>query len=110
MLKARDANSTKIVSRTDQPSATPVERTLCRGFVVHRGLREDHPDFFRIGSRLVIVASIPLAIGISGDVAVVFFKTTDDAIVALSAGAIALLVLLGFWLVYPLWQRVRYPA
>ena len=39
---------------------------------------EDDPEFFNIGSRLVIAASIPLAIGISGDVAVVFFKTTGD--------------------------------
>ena len=45
---------------------------------IHRlGLSgEDDPEFFKIGSRLVIAASIPLAIGISADVAVVFFKTT----------------------------------
>ena len=63
---------------------------------------EDDPEFFNIDSRLVIVASIPLAIGISGDVAVVFFRTTGDTIIALSAGAIALLALLAFWLAYPL--------
>src|SRR3954468_196949 len=39
---------------------------------------EDDPDFFKIGSRLVVVASIPLAIGISADLAVVFFKTTNS--------------------------------
>ena len=71
---------------------------------------EDDPEFFDIGSRLVIAASIPLAIGISGDVAVVFFKTTGNTGVALSAGAVALLALLAFWLVYPLWHRARYPA
>jgi uncharacterized protein DUF6328 len=71
---------------------------------------EDDPEFFNIGSRLVIVASIPLAIGISGDVAVVFFKTTGDTVIALSAGAIALFALLAFWLAYPLWHRVRQAA
>jgi len=35
---------------------------------------EDDPAFFRIGSRLVIAASIPLAIGIAADVAVVFLR------------------------------------
>jgi hypothetical protein len=59
---------------------------------------EDDPEFFSIGSRLVIAASIPLAIGISGDVAVVFFKTTGDTAIALSARAIALFALLAFWL------------
>ena len=69
---------------------------------------EDNADFFRIGSRLVIAASIPLAIGISSDVAVVFFKTTESISAALSAGAAALLALLGFWLAYPLWHRIRF--
>jgi membrane protein YdbS with pleckstrin-like domain len=69
---------------------------------------EDDPEFFNIGSRLVIAASIPLAIGISADVAVVFFKTTENTITALSAGAIALVALLAFWLVYPIWHRARF--
>jgi hypothetical protein len=71
---------------------------------------EDDPGFFDIGSCLVIAASIPLAMGISGDVAVVFFKTTEDTVIALSAGAIALLALLAFWLAYPFWHRVRHAA
>jgi hypothetical protein len=71
---------------------------------------EDDPVFFEIGSRLVIAASIPLAIGISGDVAVVFFKTTGDTIMALGAGAIALLALLAFWLAYQLWRRAQHAA
>jgi hypothetical protein len=68
---------------------------------------EDDPEFFNIGSGLVIAASIPLALGISADVAVVFFKTTDDTFVALSAGVLALVSLLAFWLVYPIWLRAR---
>jgi hypothetical protein len=54
-----------------------------------------------IGFRLVIAASIPLAIGISADIAVVFFKATDDTIMALSAVTVALIALPAFWLAYP---------
>ena len=71
---------------------------------------EDDSEFFKIGSRLVIAASIPLAVGISSDVAVVFFKTTESTAVALGAGAAALFALLGFWLAYPLWRRVRHAS
>jgi len=66
---------------------------------------ENDPDFFKIGSRLVVIASIPLAIGISADLAVVFFKTTNSITAALASGLIALLALLGFWLIYPIWHR-----
>jgi len=66
---------------------------------------EDDPDFFKIGSRLVVAASIPLAIGISADLAVVFFKTTNDATAALASGLIALVALLGFWLIYPISRK-----
>jgi Family of unknown function (DUF6328) len=71
---------------------------------------EDDPEFFEIGSRLVVAASIPLAIGISADVAVVFYKTTGNTVIALSAGAISLFSLLAFWLAYPIWHRARYSA
>jgi hypothetical protein len=76
---------------------------------VHRiGFRgEDDPAFFRIGSRLVIAASVPLAIGIAADVAVVFFKVTESAMSASIAGTAALCALLAFWLAYPAWRRNR---
>jgi hypothetical protein len=74
---------------------------------VHRiGFRgEDDPAFFRIGSRLVIAASVPLAIGIAADVAVVFFKITESTMTASIAGTTALCALLAFWLAYPAWRR-----
>ncbi len=62
---------------------------------------EDDPIFFRIGSRLVVAGSIPLAAGIAADVAVVFFKATESTNVAASAGVASLVVLLGFWLLFP---------
>jgi hypothetical protein len=65
----------------------------------------DDPDFFRIGSTLVIAASLPLAMGISAGIAVVFFKVTENTGSAALAGGIALFLLLGIWLAYPLWRR-----
>lgn len=68
---------------------------------------EDDPLFLRIGSRLVVASSVPLAAGIAADVAVVFFKATENEVAALTAALAALVVLLGFWLGYPLWLRSR---
>lgn len=66
---------------------------------------EDSPDFFRIGSHLVVAASIPLAIGIAADVSVVFYKAIDSEVTAASAGVGALAILLGLWQFYPFWHR-----
>src|SRR5215216_5937534 len=57
---------------------------------------EDDPVFFRIGSSLVIAGTIPLAIGIAANLAVVFFKAMESANIAAAAGVGALVVLLGF--------------
>jgi hypothetical protein len=59
---------------------------------------EDDPTFFRIGSWLVVAGSIPLAIGIAADVAVVFYKLIENSGAALAAGLAALIVLIGLWL------------
>jgi len=64
---------------------------------------EDDPDFFVIGSRFVVAASVPLAIGIAADVAVVFFKAVGSETVAMASGAASLAALLGLWLAYPFW-------
>jgi Family of unknown function (DUF6328) len=66
---------------------------------------EDDASFFRIGSKLVVSSSIPLAAGIAADVAVVFFKVSDSTGSATVAGCVTLCVLLGFWLGYPVWRR-----
>jgi Family of unknown function (DUF6328) len=66
---------------------------------------EDDASFFRIGSALVIAASIPLAAGVAADIGVVFFKVTESMGSASIAGATALCVLLGVWLGYPIWRR-----
>ena len=74
---------------------------------VHRiGFRgEDDPTFFRIGSRFVVIGSVPLAIGIAADVAVVFYKAVGNESVAIAAGLMSLLTLLGLWQGYPFWRR-----
>jgi hypothetical protein len=66
---------------------------------------EDDPAFFRIGSWLVVAGSIPLAVGIAADVAVVFYKVIENGGAALAAGLAALIVLIGLWLGYPTWYR-----
>jgi hypothetical protein len=66
---------------------------------------EDDASFFKMGSALVVAASIPLATGIAADIAVVLFKVTDSMVDALASGCLALFVLLGVWLVYPIWRR-----
>ena len=65
---------------------------------------EDDEDFFRIGSRLVMAAPLPLAVGIAADVFVVYYKVSESSTAAVSAGILALLVLLWFWYGYPLWR------
>lgn len=79
---------------------------------LHRiGFRgEDDPRFFEIGSRLVVAGSIPLAVGIATDVAVVFFKAVGSGGIAGTAGLLSLTLLLGFWFGYPLWLRRDHPG
>jgi hypothetical protein len=67
---------------------------------------EDDEDFLRIGSRIVVAATWPLAIGITADVAVVFYKVTSSAGASTAAGILSLCVLLGMWFAYPAFQRM----
>jgi hypothetical protein len=71
---------------------------------------EDDASFFSIGSALVITASVPLAAGIAAAVAVVFFKVTESMLDAVVSGCLAISVLLGVWLAYPLWRRTKSAA
>lgn len=66
---------------------------------------EDDKSFFKIGSALVVAASMPLASGIAADIAVVFFKVTESMFDAVASGCLSLFVLLGAWLAYPVWRR-----
>ena len=66
---------------------------------------EDDEGFFRIGSRLVISAAFPLAVGIAAEVYVVFFKITSAAASSAMAGAGAFSVMMAVWFAYPTWRR-----
>ena len=66
---------------------------------------EDSPRFLRLGSAFVIAGPAFLAAGIAGEVYVVFLKALSSPAVAVTASIAALLVLAGFWYVWPLTLR-----
>jgi hypothetical protein len=68
--------------------------------IVYAG--EDSQDMHRVGSALVTAATVPLALGLVGDVYVVITKIVGTPTAGLIAGSLALVVLIGFWHVYPL--------
>ncbi len=63
---------------------------------------EDSEKFFRLGSRIVVAASIPLAAGTAADVYVVFVKVIESQGAALAIAVAALFLMLGLWFVMPL--------
>jgi hypothetical protein len=71
---------------------------------------EDDKAFFRIGSRLVVAATLPLAIGISADVFVVYYKVSGNMSLSGIAGIVAFCLLTGIWYGYPLWRSIEKPA
>jgi Family of unknown function (DUF6328) len=68
--------------------------------IVYAG--EDSQDMHRVGSALVTAATIPLALGLVGDVYVVITKIVGTPTAGLIAGSLALVVLIGLWHAYPL--------
>ena len=68
--------------------------------IVYAG--EDSEDMHRVGSVLVTAATVPLALGLAGDVYVVVTKIIGSPTAGLIAGSLALVLLIGLWHVYPL--------
>src|ERR1700682_6605964 len=64
-------------------------------------------EFFKIASKILIAAALPLAAGISADVFVVFYKITESPVVASPIGVVAFGLLIGFWYAYPLWRAAE---
>jgi hypothetical protein len=62
---------------------------------------QENEDFLRLGSKLVTVALVPLAIGLALDFFVALMKLTSSLSLALTGGATALLLLLGLWYAVP---------
>jgi Family of unknown function (DUF6328) len=67
--------------------------------IVYAG--EDTQDMYRVGSMLVNGATLPLALGLAGDVFVVIAKIAGSYVVGILAGSITLMLLIGLWYVYP---------
>jgi Family of unknown function (DUF6328) len=69
---------------------------------------EDHEEMYRTGSILVTLATLPLAIGLAGDLYVVMAKIADSSAAGLAAGAGGLVVLLALWYGIPLAAKARH--
>jgi len=67
--------------------------------IVYAG--EDSDDMHRVGSMLVPAATVPLALGMAGDIYVVIGKIIGPT-TGLTAAALGLVILTGLWYGYPL--------
>jgi len=68
--------------------------------IVYAG--EDSPDVYRVGSALVTGATLPLGLGMAGDVYVVIAKISGSVAIGSFAGGLAFLLLSALWYGYPL--------
>lgn len=68
---------------------------------------EDSEEMHRVGSWLVTAATVPLAIGLTGDVYVVITKIAASSAVGAIVSAATLLLLVGLWHVLPITVRLR---
>ncbi|HWB51120.1 MAG TPA: DUF6328 family protein [Stellaceae bacterium] len=66
--------------------------------IVYEG--EDCPEMYRIASTLITLATVPLALGLAGDVYVVVAKIAGAG-VGIAAGLGTVMLLLGLWYAYP---------
>jgi hypothetical protein len=66
---------------------------------------EDTPQFFRLGSRFVIAAPAALAFGITGDLFVASYKSTDSIELATGIALAALVALASLWFAIPLYLK-----
>jgi hypothetical protein len=73
--------------------------------IVYKG--DDTEDMYRTGSRFIAAASVPLGLGITGDVYVTIERIFHSPAIALAAGVLAFVVLFGLWIGYPLMARQR---
>jgi hypothetical protein len=69
---------------------------------------EDTQSFFRMGSWFVIVAPIPLALGIAGDLYVATSKASESAALGTVLALVGLGVLAALWYALPFALRARH--
>jgi hypothetical protein len=68
--------------------------------IVYAG--EDTQDMYEVGSALVTMATVPLALGLADDIYVVIAKIAGSSAAGWLAGALGLITLIGLWHAYPL--------
>jgi hypothetical protein len=68
---------------------------------------QDTEEVHHVGSLLITSATVPLALGLAGDVYVVLAKITGSSEVGGLIAAITLLFLVGLWHAFPLFRRRR---
>jgi hypothetical protein len=73
--------------------------------IVEQGEETEH--FHKVASRLLLISTVPLALGLTGDCFVVVRKVLDSTPAALVAAGLNLLVCLGLWFGFSLVQRSR---
>ncbi len=73
--------------------------------IVEQGEETEH--FHKVAGRLVLAATVPLALGLTGDTFVVVRKVLDSTPAALVAAGLNLLLCLGLWFGMTLAQRAR---
>jgi hypothetical protein len=56
---------------------------------------------YRVGSALVAGATLPLGLGLAGDVYVVIAKISGSFAIGLFTGGLAFLLLAGLWYLFP---------
>jgi len=68
--------------------------------IVYAG--EDTEDMYRVGSALVMGATLPFGLGLAGDVYVVIAKISGSFAVGAVTGGLAFMFLTGLWYIYPI--------
>lgn len=62
---------------------------------------EDREEMHRVGSIMVTLATLPLAIGLAGDLYVIVAKVAASSEAGIAAAGCALVLLFGLWYAYP---------
>ncbi len=64
-------------------------------------------EFVALASRLVSGAMLPLAAGLSLDIALVAHVVTAGLVLAIALGAVVFAMFVGLWFVFPHWRAAR---
>jgi hypothetical protein len=101
--------SSKVIHAASLGSITLAVILLIAPAAYHRIVfsGQDTEEVHRIGSVFVTGATVPLALGLAGDIYVVFTKITASNVIALLLATAALLLLVGFWHAFPVITRLR---